>query len=95
MLLTAAVAYVFRARNDRHERTGASRRSSTPCFGCVKSVPQDAGFKEIDTMIALIMTDSSSGYVHTAPLRPKIMGTHGAKVAGLCRPVGTLRSQLP
>ena len=37
----------------------------------MKSVPQDADLKEIDTMIALIMTDSSSGYVHTTPLRSK------------------------
>ena len=39
----------LRARSDKHERSGGSRRSSTPCisfdFAYTKSVPQDADSK--------------------------------------------------
>ena len=65
----------FRARSDKHERSGGSRRSSTPCisfdFAYTKFVPQDADSKEISTITSLVMTDSASGYMHVTPLRSK------------------------
>ena len=65
----------FRARSDRHERSGAATMSSTPCisfyFGYAKSVPSESDAKEISTITSLVMTDSASGYVHITPLRSK------------------------
>ena len=65
----------FRARSDKHERSGASRRSSTPCisfdFAYTKSAPQDADSKEISMVTSLVMTDGASGYIHVTPLCSK------------------------
>ena len=69
----ACVAY--RARSDRHERTGASQRSSVPSvsfdFCYTKCVPGGKDSKEIDSITALIMVDSASGYIQAVPLRNK------------------------
>ena len=65
----------FRARADQHQRTGASRRGGVATisfdFEYTKAVPDSKDAKEVDSMISLVMVDSSTGYVHAAPLRSK------------------------
>eukprot|EP00435_Cladocopium_sp_Y103_P042490 s2990_g11.t1 len=65
----------YRARSDRHERTGASQRSSVPSisFDCcyTKCVPDKSDSKDIDSITALLMIDSVSGYIQAVPLRNK------------------------
>jgi len=40
-------------------------------FAYTKAVPESKDAKEVDSMISLVMVDSSTGYVHAAPLRSK------------------------
>eukprot|EP00435_Cladocopium_sp_Y103_P043172 s881_g12.t1 len=65
----------YRARSDKHERSGASNRSSIPCisfdFCYTKCIPDKQDGKEVDTITALLMVDSLSGYLHAVPLRSK------------------------
>jgi len=48
-------------------------------FVYTKSVPQDADSKEISTITSLVMTDSSSGYIHVTPLRRRSVEFDGAR----------------
>ena len=63
------------ARSDKHERSGASQRSSVPSisfdFCYTKCVPEKGDSKEIDSITALLMVDSASGYIQAVPVRNK------------------------
>eukprot|EP00435_Cladocopium_sp_Y103_P038070 s2855_g10.t1 len=58
-----------------HERTGASQRSSVPSisfdFRYTKCVPEKGESKDINSITALLMIDSASGYIQAVPLRNK------------------------
>ena len=65
----------FRARADKQQRSDGARRAGVATisfdFCYTKSVPEAMLEKDVDTMVCLVMCDSSTGYLHAVPLRSK------------------------
>ena len=89
----------FRARSDRHERSGAATRSSTPCisfdFGYTKSVPSESDAKR-DLIDHQYGDDRFCQWIcpHRTSAKQEPVEPHGAGTFDVCQSFRSCRADV-